>query len=386
MAESSEVPITTQRNKFADVLRGIKERFKRNNLGIPQEHEEEPPAPRLTYPLLVESNENLRPAHRLLFHTTPTARFESIKQHGLITNPDDPSIGQSLGYSVYFGYEHGVMRNETNKQLAVRDTTPNNYVLTVWETGRHVHQSRVDLAKRSRFVTPAKLVDQAEAPDMFYDASPSGAHFLLTREKVGKLPPQHLIGAFLLDRETRDEFQKALIYARYGMKTADGIEQDLYANLPKSSQMQLRQDIYARQFTHDLVVSIEHDLLRFIVSPLVKKAQERTNIWQRGDYYTGGPIDALWHIIFYRSQVNDPVSARYLDTCYNSLIKILLAREVNVDVLQQRLLSSVKEYKEGKVDQIAKKMLQGNTDSYFGFISGFNAAVELMRQMGINKS
>lgn len=382
---------------FKDWLKGFKDRFpkKQSPSGVSL-----PPSPLADDVSVPEAQpykskldqkretEKLSFAPRVFFHTTPNERVASITEHGLFGDKNDPNVSDKLGYSLYFGFEHTHIREDmssASKKDPLKET-PDNYVLTVWKRDSVLKKDSSTYFKQAGYRVIVGKPSAGEVPEGFYQATPMGGVLQARPEDVGKLSKDNFLSAIPLTKPVREEMVKLMILAQAGVLEADRIEEQVGALL-KSSQATLKNIDYP-ELAHMLTVSLERSLMAGVMKPALERAKKSpkirtmTGLVIRSDYPYGEPLKALWLAYNYRLNVNDKVSARYLDGAIAQLTKQVQAQGVNTEQLFQRFDQSVDQLKQGKSYDLRKEGYQlmdwEFTHNYYGG-STEDAAYWMMR-------
>lgn len=377
--EGSVRPAITE-NRFKSVLNAFKRKFQNRP---PSEKQETVVSYEQSAP---EQAERLRPAKKVFYHTTPADRFDSIKKEGLFSPVDDPNIGSHLGYSVHFGYEHALLRNNISVGIAeLEGQIPDNYILTVWENSRNLTKSKELFENRMGLRRMANTVNRKDVPGQFFASVPAGHPVLFDGVPVGRLGPEHLLAGIQLHRSNRDQLTRLLVLARYGKINADQVEVSLTELLSKNSGVWLKSNTTVDDFAHSLTVSIEQDLMRTIVMGKLSEIKKRGYMSKYEGYYLGSLAEGLWLVSLYRQNVNDPVSARYLDSAKKLIEKDIALQgdkpeEVNLQVKQ--MLTDYKSSQKIPDYHWFSSTVEAEGE-YFGATGGEIAAVRIKKELGI---
>lgn len=382
---TSAAETTSKNNSFKDWLIAFKSKFQRKSSSTQVSSPQSPPTENASatekspYKSKLEqkrATERLSFAPRIFFHTTPMERLDSIERNGLFGYKDDPNVSDHLGYSLYFGFEHTHVRGDISS-VSGKDPlkeTPDNYVLTVWKGNGDLKKAPQQSFKESGFRVVAGKTSEVEIPDSFYQASPMGSILQLQPAEIGKLSKDNFLAAIPLTRPVREELVKLMILAQTAVFDADKIQANI-ESLLRASNPEVKGVNYA-DVAYLLTVSLERSLVAGIIKPAFEKAKnspkirQTKNLTTRPNYFYGEPLKALWQAYNYRLNINDKVSARYLDRVISQLTKVVQDQGVDIDQLFQRFDQNVEQLKQGKIYDLKKEGYQlmdfANANDYFG--------------------
>lgn len=365
--EAGATPVSETSPKsrsFKSWLEGFKARFSRKPSSVNPESGSPPNPENDTIPEAKpykskldqkRETEKLRFTPRIFFHTAPVERVASIIEHGLFGNKDDPNVGDRFGYSLYFGFEHTHVR-ENMSSIVKKDPlqeTPDNYVLTVWKGDVGLKKPAQDSPNQLGFRAVTGRSSKGEVPDSFYQASPLGELWTLLPQEIGRLPKDNFLSAIPLTKPIREEMVKLMVLAQAAVFDADEIKIK-FEGLLKTLHAEIKGVEYAN-LAQMLTVSLERSLIASVVKPALERAKSSPKIRQMTGLVYGEPLKALWQAYAYRFNVNDKVSARYLDGAISQLSKVVQAQGINTEHLFQRFDQSIDQLKQGKVYDLRKE-------------------------------
>lgn len=303
-------------------------------------------------------------APRLFFHTTLAKNLNSIKRDGLFSFADDPNLGRSIGYSLYFPLEH-------QERQPAAEFSSDEYIMTVWEINPLIRKFKDSESLRNLVVDVAGSAESESLSEDFVFNSPLGELVKqLPPDQIRNLAAEHLIAAIALKPEVRDGITKAMVLAAAGKISADEIEQNLLALLPENTTF-LKEGIDSLALAHYLTAAIERDLVRSTIMPKIEEVRE-----DKG----GKPIATLWHALVYRSNVNDSVTAKYLDNAISWLRKIVQGQNADANQILSRLLDNLEKVKKGQEQKLGSDYDLSAGKEYF-FSTHAEQAAAKMRQM-----
>lgn len=330
------------------------------------------------------NTEELKPSHQIFFHTVPASNLQLIIEKGLFTNPNDPNIGRKLGYSLFFPYEHTYGRKTVNSESVLKDT-PNDYVLTIWEPSSDLLRCEGDVLS-DLIMKPVEKVNSSNVPEEFFRSSPN--QFLRYVGDILRLPPEHMLAAIPLSKAVREEMLKAMVLMAHGRIEASKIEEKLFEVFQKERVDYLKKGETLQEITHQINASIQRDLVRYVVMPWVAEAKLNSRVYKSNTNkvgFSGNSIVALWRAMAYRSNVNDAVSAKYLDKTIDMLKNQIVEQKVDINLITQIFNNNIKQIEQNndyELKEYREYCLCGN-DRYYGGNNAGTAAFELEKELEI---
>jgi len=335
--------------------------------------------------------ERLKPSGKVLFHTAPEQNLSSLRNYGLYGNKTDPNVSANLGYSLFFAYEHAILRQTGSKLnplgLHARETTPENYLLTVWRPNADVRKSKSWL---DTGFLEVKGDTSGQIPEEYYQRSLHGSYIRSTPEDIGRVSPENLLAAIPLRREIRDKFLQLMVLAAHGRIDAEQIETQLRETLSQGNNVVLVEDkINISDLAHLLTVSLERELVRCVVVPEVRYCLTEDSDIYFDDYnnkYKGYPLKVLWKLMRHRGSVNDVATATYLDKAAFKIAQKIKEQGVDVGTIIQDYKERIEEVKAGhkEVEPDFGSTFPRDYKIAFGvanFYGGGNVAIEASQSM-----
>lgn len=306
-------------------------------------------------------------APRIFFHTTLAKNLDSIKKDGLFSLSEDPNLGRSIGYALYFPLEH------QGRQPAAKFSS-DEYLMTVWEINPLIRKFEDSESLKNLVVDIASPAESGSLPQDFIFNSPMGELIKqLPPDQVRNLTAEYLIAAVSLKSEVRDEITKAMVLAAAGKISADEIEQNLRTLLPKNTTF-LKEGIDSLTLAHYLTAAIERDLVRSTVMPKVEEVKQDNG---------GKPIVALWYALVYRSNVNDPATVKYLDNTVNWLRNIIQEQNTDADQILGTVLDNLEKVKNGEEQKLGSDYALREGREYFFSTQAEQAAAKMRQTLNI---
>lgn len=310
-----------------------------------------------------ESKEVLRPANDVFYHTTHNSKVDSLKKSGLFSSTDQATIGESIGYSLFFpAREHFADRHGSISGDEVRAETPQDYSLTIWQ---NLDQSLVKMedphgAARHVGITTRAQADQI--PEEFLKTSHPGEGFGSHRDpnQASRLNPDNLVATLPLTKTVREEILKDMVLAHAGIMQANTIEEKLL-NVLKQEEQANPESVYLKPGTtmenlvHDITVSLERDLVKEVAKRAFDRALDKPQVEKQEVFpfslnpsYRGEPVYALWVAQTYRENTNDPESAAELDRVIINLKQQIVTHGGDLDAIEESFTKNREAMKNGR--------------------------------------
>lgn len=388
MSETSgEVPQTVQgktENIFAKAFKRMQSSLFRRPPTKPLEipTSQEPVTLQESYP----SPDRLRVSQKLLFHTTTLDQLDSIASKGLFAVELDKDVGQqimgeNLAYSLYFPIEREADRKGMEPSQ-IPDATLDNYVLTIWQRNSSV----VRVANRARDSIghnqiTAKTSDPI--PDSYFTASTeSNADSLkwlisLDPNLARNLSQNNLLAAVQIDRSTREGLLKLMILASQGKVSAISIEEQIKTQLAGGKTKYLKAGTNIDDISFELASTIERELARSVIVPYMNLSRKELATDGGVEKPNSATLEAFKFALAFRLNVNDAVTARYLDGCIRELKQIMKSHGLDTNKLKKEALTEIKEEESSQTG--IKTTTNFNSYINNNFFAGTNAALAAIK-------
>lgn len=300
-------------------------------------------------PTVIEEDktaEKLRPAPKIFFHTTPNNNVGEIKKDGLLGIRNNGTLSSNLGYSLYFAEEHqyrvqgeGYRNKKMEAKLA---ELPDDYTMTVWTDNEDIKRGYA-----LEYVVANKTTNIDEVNKYFQEFSGASPYQHMTQEEYNqllirpdtrKLASEQMVATIPLDRETRETILEQMILSEKGLVTSSEMEQKL-ENLFKTKNMWNANEETRADTIHGIVASMVHSLIRGAVTKRIEAIKKKS----------GGPPpikEALQATVMLEDMINDPLSARYLESAKKFLSEQLTQRGEDAEIELEKITKKIKAMKE----------------------------------------